>query len=68
VLVTHDTEFSRRRRKNVVGHHVWLRCLEWDAAALLLSYLPDIAPLISAHDDLFIVVSAGKVEYSRRWE
>jgi predicted nuclease of predicted toxin-antitoxin system len=36
VLVTHDKEFSTRRRVNVIGHHIWLRCLEWDAAGVLL--------------------------------
>lgn len=30
VLLTHDVEFSTRRRKHVIGHHVFLRCNEWD--------------------------------------
>lgn len=26
VVVSTDVEFSRRRMKNAIGHHVWLRC------------------------------------------
>ena len=26
VLVSHDAEFARRRRRNTIGQHVWLRC------------------------------------------
>jgi predicted nuclease of predicted toxin-antitoxin system len=38
-LVTMDREFSQRRLKNPIGHHVWLRCPEPDAAALLGAHL-----------------------------
>lgn len=31
-LLTHDVEFSRRRERNVIGKHVWLRCSEMEAA------------------------------------
>lgn len=68
VLVTHDKEFSRRRQKNVVGHHVWLRCVEWEAADLLLSHLAEIAASVGAYDDVFIEISASRVEFSYRWD
>jgi predicted nuclease of predicted toxin-antitoxin system len=34
VVVSTDREFSRRRIKNAIGHHVWLRCLDWEASAV----------------------------------
>lgn len=34
VLVSHDSEFSQRRRRNVVERHIFLQCNEWDAAEL----------------------------------
>jgi hypothetical protein len=46
VLLTHDREFSTRRRANVVGRHVWLACDESEAVAVLFAYLDDLAPLL----------------------
>jgi predicted nuclease of predicted toxin-antitoxin system len=34
-LLTYDVEFSRRRERNVIGKHVWLRCSEMEAAGLI---------------------------------
>jgi predicted nuclease of predicted toxin-antitoxin system len=39
VLVTLDREFSQRRRKNPIGHHVWLHCPDPEAAAVLGAHL-----------------------------
>jgi predicted nuclease of predicted toxin-antitoxin system len=57
VLISHDTEFSQRRR-NVIGKHIWLRCSEWDAADLLCQYLPELLPLLWINRDLWIRISA----------
>lgn len=32
VLLTHDREFSRRRRAWTIGRHIYLRCAEWEAS------------------------------------
>ena len=40
VVVSTEGEFSRRRMKNAIGHHVWLRCLDWEADAVLEAHLP----------------------------
>ena len=45
-LVTFDQEFSRRRRKNPIGRHIWLRCSEPNAAAVLRAHLPDVLALL----------------------
>jgi predicted nuclease of predicted toxin-antitoxin system len=68
VLVTHDHEFSERRRLNVTGHHLYLRCAEWDAADLLLSHLDQIVRLFQRRADLYVRLSAnGAVETSQQW-
>lgn len=67
VLVTHDREFSQRRRRNVIGWHVWLRCKEWDAADLLEQHLDELLPILNASPDLFVAISHEGVEMSRQW-
>ena len=45
-LVTFDREFSRRRRANPIGRHVWLRCAPPIAAAVLEDHLPEVLELL----------------------
>jgi predicted nuclease of predicted toxin-antitoxin system len=68
VLVTHDREFSQRRRRNVVGQHLELRCNEWEAAQLLVAHLHSVESLTQAHRDVFIAMSAKGCEQSFAWE
>lgn len=42
VVVSHDEALSRRRRKNVYGKHVWLRCREEAAPDLLRHHLTEV--------------------------
>ena len=57
VLLTHDREFSQRRRKFIIGRHIWMRCPEPDAADLLSQLLPELLPVLERYDDLFIAIS-----------
>jgi predicted nuclease of predicted toxin-antitoxin system len=68
VLISHDTEFSQRRRRNVIGKHIWLRCSEWDAADLLRQHLPELLPLLRINRDLWIRVSADGLTLSFDWK
>lgn len=69
VLITHDSEFSRRRRKNAVGMHIQLRCAEPDALELVDKHLDDLLPLLkSAQGNIFIVVSSAGYDASRNWQ
>ena len=52
VLLTHDVEFSKRRRRNVVGKHVWLRCVDLEAEALVARRLSEIVQQLERHDDV----------------
>lgn len=42
VLATHDREFSKRRRANVIGQHLWLDRFEPDAPELLEAHVPEV--------------------------
>lgn len=68
VLLTHDREFSARRRKHVVGWHVQLRCVELDAADLISRYCAELVKLVSVFDDLFLAISKEGLELSHRWD
>jgi predicted nuclease of predicted toxin-antitoxin system len=67
-LLTHDVEFSQRRRRNVVGQHVWLRCLDLEAADLVAQRLPEIVKQLERHDDVWMRVSAAGMDLSFAWE
>jgi hypothetical protein len=54
VLLTHDKEFSRRRRKNVIGRHIWLDCDELVAAAIIVRYIDDFLPILEHHEHVWI--------------
>jgi predicted nuclease of predicted toxin-antitoxin system len=47
VLVTHDAEATRRRRKLTFGRHLFLRCHQLQAAGLIANYLEDLVTLIA---------------------
>lgn len=67
-LLTHDGEFSKRRKNNVVGQHVWLRCVDLDAADLVAERLPEIVPLLERHDHIWMRVSSRGVDLSFSWK
>lgn len=69
VLISHDGEFSKRRRRNVVGQHIFLQCNEWDAADVLTQNLGFIIPVLEHHEDVFVRVSPdSQPKLSFRWE
>jgi predicted nuclease of predicted toxin-antitoxin system len=67
VLLTHDKEFSQRRRRNVIGRHIQLRCNEWQAADVLADHLAELLPILKG-SDVFIALSTHGFEVSRRWQ
>jgi len=60
VLVTHDAEFTNRRKKQPIGHHVRLVCHQLDAPDLLRASLPRIAAFLAAAPDMVVEVSPGR--------
>jgi predicted nuclease of predicted toxin-antitoxin system len=68
-LITHDIEFSRRRRRNVVGWHVFLRCNEWDGPAVILDHLDDLLLIFERKRDAWVKLSVGVApEWSFDWK
>lgn len=69
VLVTHDKEFSQRRRRNVIGRHVYLRCNEWDGPEVIEQHLDTILDNLKRHSDIWVKLSLGtEPDYSYDWD
>jgi len=67
VLVSSDAEFGRRRKRNATGHHVWLKCRDWDASSVLEQHLPDVIVRLATRTDLTVQVSPDSVSDSSDW-
>ena len=67
VLITLDREFSRRRLRNPIGWHIWLRCLEPEAAVVLSGSLAEVLALLH-RANVTITVSMAHVSAESRWE
>ena len=69
VVITHDAEFTARRRRNTFGQHVWLRCEHPDAFDVVETHLPTIIGYLDAVTTCVMKVSRKGVEvYPPRWE
>ena len=66
-LLTHDAEFSLRRRCNVVGKHVWIRCSEMDAAELIEERIEELVAALSIQKDVWVRLSAEGLSLSFAW-
>ena len=65
-LVTLDREFSQRRRRNTIGHHIWLHCPEPEAAAVLDTWLADVLSYLR-RADVTLIVSRQGVKAATEW-
>jgi predicted nuclease of predicted toxin-antitoxin system len=68
VLISHDIEFGRRRRKNTIGRHLWLRCEEPDAVEVLTKQWDEIEELLEARSHIVLSVSWDKVRAETSWQ
>jgi len=69
VLITHDIEFSRRRRRNVIGRHIFLRCNEWEGPDVMAQHLDIVIPVLERHADVWVKLSMGvEPEMSYDWQ
>jgi predicted nuclease of predicted toxin-antitoxin system len=64
-LATFDREFSRRRRDNPIGRHIWLRCGPPIAASVLRDHLPEVLELLH-REHVTIEVSESGVRATSR--
>lgn len=68
-LITHDSEFSERRRKNVIGQHIYLKCKEWDAVNVLDNNLDEILVVLARRPDIWIRLSPdAEYKLSFKWQ
>ena len=68
VLVTHDREFTERRKRNTIGQHVRLDCEQPDGPMLLARWLPDVVGLLERHVDVVIEVRPNSTPQFIKWE
>lgn len=68
VIVSHDREFGRRRQRNTIGRHLWLRCEEPDAVEVLTRHWGAIIELLQARRDVVVRASMSGVSPHTRWQ
>ena len=67
VLVTHDQEFSRRRRKNPIGRHVHLDCPDTSAREIVEAHLPEILDALDGMEHVYVRATVTQVTRTTRW-
>jgi predicted nuclease of predicted toxin-antitoxin system len=67
VLVSTDRKFGRRRIENAIGHHVWLRCLDWEASDVLAEHLEELLTRLAGRADVTVRVSKEGLQDSSEW-
>jgi predicted nuclease of predicted toxin-antitoxin system len=66
-VVSTDGEFSQRRMQNPIGWHVWLRCSDWEASAVLADHLDEVVALLEVRGDLTVRVSKESPSEESTW-
>lgn len=67
VVVTHDEEFSARRRKNPHGRHVQLGCTEPEAVEVVTANLEALVAALEPFDDIFVYLSKSELATHMKW-
>jgi predicted nuclease of predicted toxin-antitoxin system len=61
VVVTHDHEYTQRRRLMPIGRHLRLDCEQPDATQLLRARLGDVLALLERHQDIVIELGVAHI-------
>jgi len=68
-LVTHDREFTERRKRNTFGKHVRLTCPQPDACAVLAACMDELVAMLEQSGDVVIEVSSTQVKlFPAQWD
>lgn len=67
VLVSCDSEFSQRRRRNAIGQHIYLKCPKPEAVEILALHLERILPLLNT-ENVTVTVTRTQVTADYGWE
>jgi len=60
--VRRSPDVAIRRRRNVIGRHIFLQCNEWDAADVLERHLDFMLSVLDRHEDVYVRVSRQPAE------
>lgn len=63
ILITHDAEATKRRRKFTFGRHVFLRCHQLEAVELLEAHSTELERQVERHQAGVIEVRQSGVTY-----
>lgn len=67
-VVTHDREFSRWRKRNCIGRHVFLKCDEPDARDLLEAHMDELVDILQRFEDVYCELSPSGLSISLQWK
>jgi hypothetical protein len=67
VVVTHDEEFSARRRRNPHGGHIPLGCSEPDAISVVEGKLDALIDAMTPFQDVFVYLSKSELAVHLKW-
>lgn len=67
VLVTHDREFTERRKRNTVGRHVRLCCEQPDGPEVLARWLDDITPILGHRPNVVVELATHGYSVHIAW-
>jgi predicted nuclease of predicted toxin-antitoxin system len=68
-LISHDSRFAKRRRRNTSGQHVWLHCEQVDAVEVLGRHLAEVVQQLERMSRVVLEVSADRVRtHPPAWE
>jgi predicted nuclease of predicted toxin-antitoxin system len=67
-VLTHDKEFSRWRKRNCIGQHVFLKCEEPDARDLIEAHMDDLVEILDRFDDVYCELSQSGLSIVWQWK
>ncbi len=67
VLVTHDREFTDRRKRNTIGRHIRLCCEQPDGPGVLATWLDDVSPVLERRTHVVIELYAEGYSVHVAW-
>lgn len=67
VLVSCDVEFSRRKVRNSIGRHVWIKGTKPESAAILQEHLDEVIALLRK-ENVTVTVSINNVSADWSWK
>lgn len=67
VIITHDSEFTERRKRNVIWKHIRLHCEQPDGPDLLKRTLPDVLAILERYHDVVIELAPQHFYVHHGW-